>query len=227
MTCPAQIPPHPDAPAAGADAPGVDPVAVLAEVTGDVERAEADLTGVADSVEYVHRRWPARPDRLSHIRHELLGWLAPLGLTAEQRDDVVLAVDEAVANAVRHAYPEGRPGDVELTLWTEGEALCIEITDHGSWRPAQGEGGTVTADRNGGRGMLLMQHMVETVLVHFDGRGSRVLLRHPFGRPADLGVGEGIAEPALGAAGSDVNAGSVGSDAGAESVDEHAPRHAR
>ncbi|WP_433507717.1 ATP-binding protein [Pseudonocardia halophobica] len=205
MTCPAQIPHQirpPDAPGEATDAleptdftesAGVDPAAVLAEVTGDVERAGADLTGLADSVEYVHRSWPANPVQLSVIRRELLGWLAPLGLSTEQKDDVVLAVDEAVANAVRHAYPEDRPGDVELTLWTEGEALCIEITDHGSWRPTQGEGGTITGDARGGRGMLLMQHMVETVLVHFDGRGSRVLLRHRFNRPADAETG-GIGE---------------------------------
>jgi anti-sigma regulatory factor (Ser/Thr protein kinase) len=200
MTCPAQIPHQSRFPddvddVTEADAPaveptGVDPAAVLAEVTGDVEHPEADLTGLADSVEYVHRSWPANPAQLAVIRRELLGWLAPLGLSTEQKDDVVLAVDEAVANAVRHAYPEGRSGEVELTLWTEGEALCIEITDHGSWRPARGEGGTVTSDERGGRGMLIMQHMVETVLVHFDGRGSRVLLRHNFGRPAEEGVGE-------------------------------------
>lgn len=208
MTCPAQIPHQirpPDTPGPVAEATeptdsSVDAAAVLAEVTGDVERAEADLTGLADSVEYVHRSWPANPAQLSVIRRQLLGWLAPLGLSTEQKDDVVLAVDEAVANAVRHAYPEDRPGDVELTLWTEGEALCIEITDHGSWRPAQGEGGTITGDARGGRGMLLMQHMVETVLVHFDGRGSRVLLRHRFNRPADAetgGTGEaGFDDPA-------------------------------
>ncbi|MCE0762818.1 ATP-binding protein [Pseudonocardia kujensis] len=206
MTCPAQIPhqtrlPDADVTATEPFEPTSDPAAVLAEVTGDGDRAEADLTGLADSVEYVHRSWPANPAQLSVIRRELLGWLAPLGLSTEQQDDVVLAVDEAVANAVRHAYPEGRPGDVELTLWTEGEALCIEITDHGSWRPAQGEGGTVTSDERGGRGMLLMQHMVETVLVHFDGRGSRVLLRHNFGRPAEEGVGEhGVGEHGVGGA---------------------------
>ncbi|MFR9801051.1 ATP-binding protein [Pseudonocardia sp. RS010] len=208
MTCPTRIP-HQAAPADSlpaehpppTDHPRSDPR--TADVGGtdvgaggpaaaarDDEHPEEDLggaglTGLAGSVEYVHRSWPANPAQLSVIRHELLGWLAPLGLTTEQADDVVLAVDEAVANAVRHAYPEGRPGDVELTLWTEGEALCIEITDHGSWRPAGGEGGTITGDARGGRGMLLMQHMVETVLVHFDGRGSRVLLRHRFGRPAE------------------------------------------
>jgi serine/threonine-protein kinase RsbW len=155
--------------------------------------SQSDATPIADfpppdhpaelsdtGIEYVHRSWPADATQLAVIRHELRRWVAPLGLSGDEIDDLVLAVDEAVANAVRHAYPADLPGDVELTLWTEGEALCIEITDHGSWRMQE----TVTGDSRGGRGMLLMQHMVETVLVHFDGRGSRVLLRHRFGAPA-------------------------------------------
>lgn len=198
----------------------VDPVGVLAEVAAGGEPADADLTGLADSVEYVHRSWPADPAQLSVIRRELLGWLEPLGLSTEQADDVVLAVDEAVANAVRHAYPQGRPGDVELTLWTECGALCIEITDHGTWRPAQG--GTVTGDDEGGRGMLLMQHMVETVLVHFDARGSRVLLRHRFGSLPGAGVGVAGAVP------SGVEVCGVGElGTGRARTRGHAPRHAR
>ncbi|MCW0216362.1 MAG: ATP-binding protein [Pseudonocardia sp.] len=129
-----------------------------------------------ESVEYVHRTWPADPGQLSDIRHRMLSWLEPLGMTPDRNDDVVLAVGEAVENAVQHAYPDGEVGDVELTLWTESGVLNIEITDHGLWRepvvPAQD-----AAVAPGGRGIRMMQHTVETVLVHYDGRGSRVLLR--------------------------------------------------
>jgi anti-sigma regulatory factor (Ser/Thr protein kinase) len=129
-----------------------------------------------ETVEYVHRVWPADPGQLSLIRHQMLSWLEPLGMTPDRNHDVVLAVGEAVENVVQHAYPEGGGGDVELTLWTESGALNIEITDHGLWRepvvPAQG-----AAPALGGRGIRMMQHTVETVLVHYDARGSRVLLR--------------------------------------------------
>lgn len=106
------------------------------------------------------------------IRRELGAWLAPLALADEEIADVVLAVDEAAANAVRHAYGPDESGVVELTLWTETGTLCIEVVDHGSWRPP--------SDRPtmGGRGIPLMNHMSESVLIHFDDRGSRVLLRH-------------------------------------------------
>ena len=123
-------------------------------------------------IEFVHRSWPADPEQLAVIRRELGGWLAPLALTEVETADVVLAVDEAAANAVRHAYGPDEAGVVELTLWTEAETLCIEVVDHGSWRPP------VDRPREGGRGIPLMSHMSESVLIHFDDRGSRVLLRH-------------------------------------------------
>ncbi|HYH29699.1 MAG TPA: ATP-binding protein [Pseudonocardia sp.] len=123
-------------------------------------------------IEFVHRSWPADPEQLAVIRRELGGWLAPLALTEEETADVVLAVDEAAANAVRHAYGPDEAGVVELTLWTESGTLCIEVVDHGNWRPPADE------PREGGRGIPLMSHMSESVLIHFDDRGSRVLLRH-------------------------------------------------
>jgi serine/threonine-protein kinase RsbW len=130
-------------------------------------------------VEFVHRSWPADPAQLTVIRHELAGWLAPLSLTDDEMADVVLAVDEAAANAVRHAYGPEEAGAVELTLWTEpagsdeGTAtLCIEVVDHGHWQPPAEQ------PTEGGRGIPLMSTMSESVLIHYDERGSRVLLRH-------------------------------------------------
>ncbi|MFC4944529.1 ATP-binding protein [Pseudonocardia sp. GCM10023141] len=124
-------------------------------------------------VEFVHRSWPADPEQLSVIRHQLASWLAPLNLNEDETSDVVLAVDEAVANAVRHAYePADDHTPVELTLWTEADSLCIEVVDHGRWRQP------VAQPQVGGRGIPLMSTVSESVLIHYDERGSRVLLRY-------------------------------------------------
>lgn len=125
-------------------------------------------------IEFLHRSWPADPEQLSVIRHELAGWLTPLRLTDDETADVVLAVDEAAANAVRHAYGTAESGVVELTLWTEGGTLSIEVVDHGRWRTPDAE----PDPASGGRGIALMNVMSESVLIHYDERGSRVLLRH-------------------------------------------------
>jgi serine/threonine-protein kinase RsbW len=74
---------------------------------------------------------------------------------------------------VSHAYGPGEAGRVELTVWTEPGTLSIEVVDHGHWQAPD------AAPDAGGRGISLMNSMVESVLIHFDGRGSRVLLRQP------------------------------------------------
>src|SRR5918995_1083313 len=49
--------------------------------------------------------------------------------------DVILAVHEAAANAIEHAYPSGDTnGHVELTFWLDGGNLCLSVADHGEWR---------------------------------------------------------------------------------------------
>lgn len=130
-----------------------------------------------ERIEFVHRSWPADPRQLVLIRRQLASWLTPLALTGDEIDGIVLAVDEAAANAVCHAYGSGESGMVELTLWTEDTetedtTLCIEVVDHGQWRPP--------AERptSGGRGISLMNAMTDAMLIHYDDRGSRVLLRH-------------------------------------------------
>jgi serine/threonine-protein kinase RsbW len=145
-------------------------------------------------VEFVHRSWPADPEQLVLIRRELAGWLAPLALSETETADVVLAVDEAAANAVRHAYGPDESGAVELTLWTEPGTLSIEVVDHGSWRPPTDQ------PTEGGRGIPLMSTMSEAVLIHYDDRGSRVLLRHRIpGSAAPEVVPEGSAAQTSGA----------------------------
>jgi anti-sigma regulatory factor (Ser/Thr protein kinase) len=129
-------------------------------------------------VEFVHRSWPADPVQLSAIRHQLADWLGPLRLTELETADVVLAVDEAVSNSVEHAYGPAEAGRVELTLWTEPGTLSIEVVDHGQWQPPPVEAQQVPERApDASRGIALMNTMVESVLIHFDDRGSRVLLR--------------------------------------------------
>ncbi|MFC4534292.1 ATP-binding protein [Sphaerisporangium dianthi] len=45
-------------------------------------------------------------------------------------DDVVLAVDELLANAVTHGEPP-----IRLSLWAVPGEFCVRVTDHGPGRP--------------------------------------------------------------------------------------------
>lgn len=121
-----------------------------------------------------HSVWAASPVHLPHIRAQTHSWLAPLALDHATRDDIVLAVNEAAANSIEHAYTIPGPDDVvKLGFWTEPHHLYLEVADYGCWR---------VADRNTGyrgRGILIMHQMVGSVSIDRDVGGTRVVLRHP------------------------------------------------
>ena len=60
---------------------------------------------------------------------------------------------------------------LELTFWTEYQTVCIEIVDHGHWQPPA----AISSSRR--RGFAIMSQLMQAVLVHYDIRGTRVLLR--------------------------------------------------
>ena len=126
-----------------------------------------------DTAAFGHRVWPAQADALTLIRHEVRRWLGPLEVMPEVEADLVLAVNEAASNVIDHAYrTPGYRAVIELFFWTESGALLLEVVDHGRWRVP----GAHATGR--GRGIAIMQHLVEAVLIHHDARGTRVLLRH-------------------------------------------------
>ena len=73
----------------------------------------------------------------------------PISLSAAQAVPVGLIVNEAVTNALKHAFPSERPGSVAVRLRRQGErGLRLEIADDGVGLPgvdagdAAGSGGT-------------------------------------------------------------------------------------
>lgn len=74
----------------------------------------------------------ARPENVVVVRHLLGGIAAALAITPDRLADVRLAVSEACANAVIHAYPEGSPGLIDFEFSSGGGALEIVVRDHGS-----------------------------------------------------------------------------------------------
>lgn len=137
----------------------------------------------ANRIEFGHHVWPANPAQLAPIRAEVRRWLAALVLSDDTEGDVVLAVSEAASNAVEHAYRSVTTDDmVELTFWVESRTFSIEVVDHGVWQHP-------VDSRNGrGRGIELMNKLVQFVMIHYDIRGTRVLLRHPCRKPSSAPI---------------------------------------
>src|SRR4051794_41502015 len=74
---------------------------------------------------------PARPENVSVIRHVLGAFAEALRLPDDLVEDLRLAVTEACTNVVRHAYPSGLPGAVEVTIEPTAEDVTVVVADHG------------------------------------------------------------------------------------------------
>ena len=75
-------------------------------------------------------RQSALPSAVPVVRGMVAGFLAGLDVPATRSGDIQLAVTEACANVVRHAYPDGR-GDVLCQCEATDEAIVIRVSDWG------------------------------------------------------------------------------------------------
>jgi len=122
---------------------------------------------------------PADPIAISVARHRARRWLAELSWPARQLDDIVLAVTEAVTNAIKHAYLDQPPGVVEVHGGVEATScgrrrVTVIVRDHGRWLLAPPN------DQHRHGGIALMRACMDTVTIGQpdDGRvGTWVVLR--------------------------------------------------
>jgi PAS domain S-box-containing protein len=95
----------------------------------------------------VELRLPAAPTSASIARRLAMRYARVAKLGPERTFDLTIAVGEAVANAVEHAY-RGRKGDFMLRLWSCDQNIFGEVQDLGTWRegrphPDRGRGLTI------------------------------------------------------------------------------------
>jgi len=126
--------------------------AVLAEM--------APPTGYDDDIAIVIYRHPHAPlaidmtaaaEQLSDVRHQLGAWMRAAAIPEETIADITLAVNEAAANSIEHAYRGHQPGKVHIEGENDGARVHVRIIDKGSWKPAPADPGVR------GRGLLLIR----------------------------------------------------------------------
>lgn len=145
------------------------PGAPTAAPTGQVDRP---TRAVPDELRIVRT---AVAEELSGIRSAVSRWGRCAGLSADVLVDLLLAVGEAAANAVDHAYRGRPPGPVEVDLRLRrrrsGRVVAARISDQGRWRPV-----TADAVRDRGRGLPMIRALAAHLDVVATGRGTEVCL---------------------------------------------------
>jgi serine/threonine-protein kinase RsbW len=78
-----------------------------------------------------HLNLPTLPESLGVLAESLHGYAEahdwPAGLTLH----VDLVLEELVCNTISYGYADGRPGQVTVGIWQEGDTLHIRIDDDG------------------------------------------------------------------------------------------------
>jgi serine/threonine-protein kinase RsbW len=137
----------------------------LPEFAADVV-ADSDITRP-----HIYTQVPASPARLSTVRAQVTDWTRQVGFPPEQGQDIVLAADEAVSNAVEHAYP-GTSGT--LTLFAACNRLArvarLIVADNGLWLPPSADPGFR------GRGLAMMEKLAHVFKLWHTQHGTTVLL---------------------------------------------------
>jgi PAS domain S-box-containing protein len=107
-------------------------------------------------------------DQLGELRHELADWLSAAGVSEQRAADIVLAVNEAVANSIEHGYHGRKPGKIRVKGENDGARIHVKITDKGSWKPASSEPGVR------GRGLLLIRAVSDWLEMDCTTKGTAV-----------------------------------------------------
>lgn len=111
---------------------------------------------------------PGERHGLATLRTTLRRWLVEQEAEAQAAEEITMAANEAVQNAIEHAHGLGaEPFEVELIR--DGDHVVVHVRDHGRWR----EG--ASGDR--GRGLPLMRALMDEVTIDAQPRGTTVTLR--------------------------------------------------
>ena len=125
-----------------------------------------DMTGLPGEVVV---RLSAEPRVMVIVRAAVRETAVLVGLCSEEADGVVLAVDEALTNVIKHAYDRTTDKPIEVTMRATGQpperpAIHIAIRDYGKQvDPDEIKGRDLDELRAGGLGMHIIHGVMDRV----------------------------------------------------------------
>ena len=136
-----------------------------------------NVSNIDDRSRFVRDRVAADPRSAARARAEFGVWLEThFTLGSDRFSDVLLAVNEAIANAAEFAYCDASQRgtlDVSAAYDRQSDSLSVTVDDRGRWRqkvPA------LHQQQLRGRGIPLMEALADEVSIDSTPRGTRVTL---------------------------------------------------
>ena len=136
-----------------------------------------NVSNIDDPSRFVRTRVAADARSAAHARAEFGAWLERhFSLDDDRFSDLLLAVNEAIANAAEFAYVDAAERgtvDVRATYDGASDTLAVTVDDRGRWRqkvPVQRQ------QQMRGRGIPLMEALADDVVIDSTPQGTRVTL---------------------------------------------------
>jgi len=124
----------------------------------------------------------SRTNNLSTIRDFVYAAALDAGFSVEVIDNIILAVDEACTNIIKHAYKSYPEGEITIKLKRKDKKFTVVIIDHGvPFKPETIPDPDLQKyyrqHKVGGLGMYLMKSLMDEVkYVSVPGKYNQVLL---------------------------------------------------
>ena len=121
---------------------------------------------------------PAVPESIRAVRGEVVGAYESGGGDPSFSADVALAVTEAAANAIRHAYPNQGDGSITVRGWFEDGLFIVQVLDRGVGMDSP------TRDPGAHLGIALIEQLADAQFAMREGGGTEARLAFPLVAPA-------------------------------------------
>ncbi len=136
------------------------------------------MPDIDDRSRFVRARVFADARNAAQARAAFASWLGGhFSLEAERFNDVLLAVNEAIANAAEFAYVNAsQRGTLDVTAGydADSDTLAVTVNDYGRWRDKAAQPDDLQQFR--GRGIPLMQALTNELTIDRTPDGTKVTL---------------------------------------------------
>nr|WP_052478838.1 ATP-binding protein [Kibdelosporangium sp. MJ126-NF4] len=132
----------------------------------------AEVVATSDRTRpHVYAHLPAEPGQATVARRQIAQWATRIGLPDVLTQDITLAADEALSNAIEHAYRDSAGTFVLFAACAaSSRAARVIVTDHGHWQPPAADPGFR------GRGLTMMNRLSDVFHLVHTGNGTTVVL---------------------------------------------------
>ena len=120
----------------------------------------------------------SHPGNLSLMRDFVRHFLGPIALRAIEKDLIVLGLDEACTNVIRHAYGHEPDQPMHLVCEKHADHIVFRLRDFGAQCEASAlKGRPLELVQPGGLGIHLIRRAFSSVAYELQAEGTELVLR--------------------------------------------------